>query len=150
MTNVLYDEPGPRARRRALIGTIIASAALLALIGVAVKRLADRGQFDAELWSPLLNPSDDNFAAVWRLIGQGLTATVTAAALTIVLSLVLGTALGTARMLLGRWANADGFLIEHVFYICSALPRIGVTFHGHRVVVMPSWWGELRGSVIVR
>lgn len=131
MTNVLYDEPGPRARRRALIGTVIASAALLALIGVAVKRLADRGQFDAELWSPLLNPGDDNFAAVWRLIGLGLTATVTAAALAIVLSLVLGTALGTARMLLGRWQRVPLIgLIE----LLRGLPVIVTIFYVYILV----------------
>ncbi len=131
MTNVLYDEPGPRARRRALIGTVIASAALLALIGVAIKRLADRGQFDAELWSPLLNPGDDNFAAVWRLIGLGLTATVTAAALAIVLSLVLGTALGTARMLLGRWQRVPLIgLIE----LLRGLPVIVTIFYVYILV----------------
>ena len=131
MTNVLYDEPGPRARRRALIGTIIASAALLALIGVAVKRLADRGQFDAELWSPLLNPGDDNFAAVWRLIGQGLTATVTAAALAIVLSLVLGTALGTARMLLGKWQRVP---LVGLVELLRGLPVIVTIFYVYILV----------------
>jgi glutamate transport system permease protein len=131
MTNVLYDEPGPRARRRALIGTVIASAALLALIGVAVKRLADRGQFDAELWSPLLNPGDDNFAAVWRLIGQGLTATVTAAALAIVLSLVLGTALGTARMLLGRWQRVP---LVGLVELLRGLPVIVTIFYVYILV----------------
>ncbi len=131
MTNVLYDEPGPRARRRALIGTVIASAALLALIGVAVKRLADRGQFDAELWSPLLNPGDDNFAAVWRLIGQGLTATVTAAALAIVLSLVLGTALGTARMLLGKWQRVP---LVGLVELLRGLPVIVTIFYVYILV----------------
>ncbi len=131
MTNVLYDEPGPRARRRALIGTVIASAALLALICVAVKRLADRGQFDAELWSPLLNPGDDNFAAVWRLIGQGLTATVTAAALAIVLSLVLGTALGTARMLLGKWQRVP---LVGLVELLRGLPVIVTIFYVYILV----------------
>ena len=131
MTNVLYDEPGPRARRRALIGTVIASAALLALIGVAVKRLADRGQFDAELWSPLLNPGDDNFAAVWRLIGLGLTATVTAAALAIVLSLVLGTALGTARMLLGKWQRVP---LVGLVELLRGLPVIVTIFYVYILV----------------
>ena len=105
MSSVLYDEPGPVARRRALIGTIIASLALLALVGVAVKRLADQGQFDAELWSPLLNPGDDNFMLVWELIGKGLLATIIAAVLAIAFSLIIGTALGTARMLLGKWSR---------------------------------------------
>ena len=136
MTSVLYDEPGPRARRRALIGTIIASLALLALVGVAVMRLADRGQFDAELWSPLINPSDENFAAVWRLIGQGLLATLTAAALAITFSLVLGTALGTARMLLGKGLRVPlvGMIellrglpvIVTIFYVYILIRSLGV------------------------
>ncbi|GAB3037780.1 glutamate ABC transporter permease [Nocardioides flavus (ex Wang et al. 2016)] len=102
MSNVLYDEPGPKARRRAAIGTVVAAAILLGLTGVAVWRLADRGQFDAELWSPLINPGDDNFVLVWRLLGKGLLATLTAAVLAISLSLVIGTLLGVARMMLGK------------------------------------------------
>ncbi|WP_426242205.1 amino acid ABC transporter permease [Nocardioides sp. LHG3406-4] len=102
MSSVLYDQPGPRARRRALIGTVVAVLALLALAALVVKRLADRGQFEAELWSPLFSPSDENFDAVWRLLGQGLVNTLVAAALAISLSLVIGTLLGTARMMLGR------------------------------------------------
>ena len=126
MTNVLYDEPGPRARRRALIGTVIASVALLALVGVAGKRLADRGQFDAELWSPLINPGDDNFAAVWRLIGQGLMATLTAAVLAITFSLVLGTVLGTARMLLGKWQRVP---LVGLIELLRGLPVIVTIFY---------------------
>lgn len=105
MSSVLYDEPGPRARRRAMIATVVGLIAILALVGVVIKRLADRGQFEAELWSPLLNPSDENFASVWELIGKGLLATVTAAVLAIVFSLAIGTALGSARMLLGKWSR---------------------------------------------
>lgn len=102
MSSVLYDQPGPRARRRALIGTVIAVLVFLALAGLVVRRLADRGQFDSELWAPLIDPGDENFAAVWRLIWKGLLATLTAALLAIGLSLVVGTIIGTARMLLGR------------------------------------------------
>jgi len=126
MSSVLYDEPGPVARRRALIGTIIASLALLALIGVAIKRLADRGQFEADLWSPLLNPSDENFAPVWELIGKGLLATVTAAVLAIAFSLVIGTALGTARMLLGKWQRMP---LVGVIELLRGLPVIVTIFY---------------------
>ncbi len=126
MTNVLYDEPGPLARRRALIGTVIASLALLALVGVAIKRLADRGQFEADLWSPLLNPSDENFASVWELIGKGLLATMTAAVLAIFFSLVIGTALGTARMLLGRWSRMP---LIGVIELLRGLPVIVTIFY---------------------
>lgn len=102
---VLYDAPGPKARRRALIGSVVALAVIAALVFVAVSRLADRGQFDAELWSPLFNPGDETFPLVWELIGKGLVATLSAAALAIVFSLLIGTALGSARMLLASQPN---------------------------------------------
>ncbi|HET7689837.1 MAG TPA: amino acid ABC transporter permease [Nocardioidaceae bacterium] len=97
---VLYDAPGPRARRRAMIGTVVAGVILLGLTGVVIKRLADNGQFDMELWGPLIDPSHENFARVWELLGKGLAATLAAAAAAIALSLVLGTLLGVARMML--------------------------------------------------
>lgn len=102
---VLYDVPGPRARRRALIGTVVSAAVILAALGFAIKRLADRGQFDSELWSPLVNPGDEVFGQVWELLGKGLLNTLVAAVLAIALSLLVGVALGVARMMLGRWAR---------------------------------------------
>ena len=133
---VLYDAPGPRARRRALIGTVIATVAILALLFVVFRRLAEQGQFSMELWGPLINPADENFAAVWRLLGDGLRATLVAASLAIVLSLGVGTALGTARMMLGRTARIPLVgLIElfrglpvviTIFFVWRVLPTIGI------------------------
>jgi glutamate transport system permease protein len=134
--SVLYDAPGPRARRRALIGTIVASLLLLGLIGVAVKRLADEGQFSMELWGPLIDPSNEDFDAVWSLLRRGLVATLVAAALAIALSLALGTALGTARLMLGRTARVPlvGFIelfrglpvVITIYYVWQVLPEIGI------------------------
>jgi glutamate transport system permease protein len=115
MSNVLYDEPGPKARRRAAIGTVVAAVILLGLTGLAVWRLADRGQFDSELWSPLINPSDDNFVLVWRLLAKGLQATLTAAVLAISLSLVIGTLLGVARMMLGKGGRIPVIAVIELF-----------------------------------
>lgn len=112
MTSVLYDEPGPRARRRALIGTIVALLAIAAAVFVAVRRLDEQGQFDWELWGPLLDPGVEEFPLVWELIGEGLLATLVAALLSIALSLVVGTTLGVMRMMLGRWGRVPlvGFI----------------------------------------
>jgi glutamate transport system permease protein len=134
--SILYDAPGPRARRRALIGTIIATVLLLGLIGVAIKRLADEGQFSMELWGPLIDPSDENFDAVWSLLRRGLVSTLIAAALAIVLSLALGTALGTARLMLGRGPRVPlvGFIelfrglpvVITIYYVWQVLPELGI------------------------
>lgn len=100
--SVLYDEPGPRARRRALVGTVLAALGIAALVFVALRRLADQGQLDWDLWGPFLDPSYDEFAQVWGLIGEGAVNTLTAASLAIALSLVVGVGLGMSRMMLGR------------------------------------------------
>ena len=105
MTSVLYDEPGPKARRRARIGTVVGLLAIAALVYVAVRRLADEGQFEWELWGPWLDPSYEEFPLVWELVRKGAVATLTAAVLAIGCSLVVGVLLGTARMMLGPIAR---------------------------------------------
>ena len=112
MTSVLYDEPGPKARRRARIGTVIGLLLIAAVVYVAVRRLGDEGQFEWELWGPWLDPSFDEFPLVWELVRKGAVATLTAAVLAIACSLVVGVLLGTARMMLGRVARVPiiGFI----------------------------------------
>lgn len=102
MTSVLYDEPGPRARRRARIATAIGLVLILALVAVVVRRLQAQGQFDQELWAPLVDPSTEEFGQVWSIIGEGARATLVAAGLAIVASIVVGVLLGTTRLLSGR------------------------------------------------
>lgn len=128
MTSVLYDEPGPKARRRSLIGTVIASIAILALLALAAMRLNDQGQFEAELWAPVFNPANENFADVWTLLRDGLLATLTAAALAIVASLVIGTLLGVVRIMLGRVSRIP---VVAVIELLRGLPVIVTIFVVH-------------------
>jgi glutamate transport system permease protein len=133
---VLYDAPGPRARRRAVVGTVVATLVLLGLAAVAVKRLADQGQFSMELWGPLIDPGDELFPLVWELLWKGLVATLVAAALAITFSILVGTVLGVARMMLGRASRVPiiGFIelfrglpvVITIFYVWQVLPEIGI------------------------
>lgn len=128
---VLYDAPGPRARRRALVGTVVVTAGILAMLYVAGARLHEQGQFSMELWGPLINPGDENFAAVWRLLLKGLRATLTAAVIAILLSLVVGTALGTARMMLGRWSRVP---LVGLIELLRGLPVVITIYFASRVM----------------
>jgi len=133
---VLYDAPGPRAKRRALIGTIVAIVGIAALLFVALKRLYDRGQFSMELWGPLIDPTNDSFEAVWRLLGRGIIATLTAAVLAIMLALVIGTVLGVVRMMLGKWGRIPvvGFIellrglpvVITIYFASRVIPDVGI------------------------
>ena len=92
MTAVLYDVPGPRARRRTTIQSVVGAVALLVLAGLVLARLASRGQLDGEIWSVLTNPD------VLQVLAEGLLNTLTAAAVAAVLSLVAGVLLAVGRL----------------------------------------------------
>lgn len=130
-TNVLYDAPGPRARRRAVVGGALATALVLVLIALVLKRLADKGQFAGKLWGPIVNPSDESFHLVWQLLGQGVLATLTAAVLAIAFSLIIGSVVGVARMMLGRRSRVP---IVAVIELLRGLPVVITIYFASRVL----------------
>jgi glutamate transport system permease protein len=96
---VLYDAPGPRARRTTLIASIVVG--VLVVIGayfLVYKPLEERGEFTMEKWGPLIDPSNEYFSQVWQRIADGFQATLTAAALAVIGSLVFGMLLAVARV----------------------------------------------------
>ncbi len=92
MTAVLYDVPGPRARRRTLIGTVIGTAIVLAGLGVVVWQFERTGQFASDQWSPFADPG------IQRFLLRAIRSTLTAAGTAILLSLVLGVLLAAGRL----------------------------------------------------
>jgi glutamate transport system permease protein len=133
---VLYDVPGPAARRRALVGSALATVVLLLLGGWVVARLAAQDQFSGERWGPILDPGTEEFPQVWRLLGTGLRGTLVAAALAITFSFMLGTLLAVGRMMAGRWgriplvAGMELFrglpVVITIFFAYRVLPELGV------------------------
>jgi glutamate transport system permease protein len=128
---VLYDAPGPRARRRATLGSVVAAVVFVALLGVVLWRLAEQGQLSMDKWGPLVDPSNEAFDAVWALLWRGLKATLAAAALSIAFSLVIGTLLGVVRMMLGRWGRIPVIGVIELF---RGLPVIITIFFAYRVL----------------
>jgi glutamate transport system permease protein len=96
---VLYDAPGPRAKRLTVIVSIV--AAVLAAVGayfLIYVPLDEAGQLSMELWGPLIDPGNENFEQLWQRFGEGFKATLIAASLAIVCSLIVGTALAILRV----------------------------------------------------
>jgi glutamate transport system permease protein len=109
MSLVLFDAPGPRARRRTLVWSVVAGLVLLALLVLVVLRLADRGIFDAERWDIFTEDTE-----TWEaLIRRGLGATLKAASIAAAIALVAGCLVAVARMSQTRWVRMSaGVLIE--------------------------------------
>ena len=57
--SLLFDSPGPRTIARHRMYTVIAVVALIAVVGYAVIRLADAGQFEYDLWEVFITPRYD-------------------------------------------------------------------------------------------
>ncbi len=97
MSLVLFDAPGPRARRRARIGSAIAVALFAALVAWVIWRLNEKEQFESELWEPFTD------RGIQKAIARGFGATIRAALAAIILALLLGLLLAAGRLSRRRW-----------------------------------------------
>jgi glutamate transport system permease protein len=92
-TSVLFDAPGPRARRRHLVIAVVGGLGILTLLYLVIRALAAKGQFTADKWSPFLDP------VTWTsYLLPGLRATLVAAFFSVILAIVCGILLGMGRL----------------------------------------------------
>jgi glutamate transport system permease protein len=97
-SSILYDVPGPRAKRRDLILNVVFTLVFLAILAFAVYAAYKKGIFDGRwsvLWDP---PKNQTGADVWHsLLVRGLGATLLAAAVAAPMALVFGGLLAVVR-----------------------------------------------------
>jgi glutamate transport system permease protein len=106
--SVLYDVPGPRTRRRHLIGSLIGGVVLLAILGAIVWKLYTKDQFTKARWEPF------TLSGIWQnTLIPGLEATLKAAGLAIVFAVVFGAILCAGRISERRWVRLPvGIVVE--------------------------------------
>ncbi|THA24169.1 amino acid ABC transporter permease [Streptomyces sp. RKND-216] len=107
--SVLYDAPGPRAKARNILYTVLFLAVFALVAWWVLDTLASKDQLTEEKWGPFATDS-----RVWTTyVLPGLGNTLKAAALSIVLALPIGALLGIARLSDHRWIRTPaGFLVE--------------------------------------
>src|SRR5690606_6399012 len=67
MSSVLYDAPGPVARRRELWGSVAGTLVLLVVVGLAVSYAVRNGVFASDRWDVLFDPpKGQTVADVWK------------------------------------------------------------------------------------
>ena len=90
---VLFDAPGPKARRRHAILTVIGFALAAVTLGLVIWKLQAQGQLEPEMWTVLFTPD------VWtQYLIPGLINTLKAAAISIVFAIAFGLVFGMGRL----------------------------------------------------
>lgn len=84
---VLFDDPGPRARRRIRVATAVTAVVIAAVVALAVVRFAGAGQLAADRWAEFTQWPYIRFLAVG--LGQTLLATAVAGVVAFPLAMLL-------------------------------------------------------------
>jgi glutamate transport system permease protein len=120
-TPVLFDLPGPKARSRIRVGTLIGVLVVLAIIVFVLVRLAGNGQLDPQRWSVLLDPN----SGVPQALSNALVATLKVAAVGMVFATALGLLLAVGRLSDHRWVRVP---VTTVIEFFRAIPLLVVIF----------------------
>ncbi|MCL7381172.1 amino acid ABC transporter permease [Streptomyces sp. 35G-GA-8] len=114
-TSVLYDAPGPRAKRRNILYTIVFLVLFVLAAWWVLATMAEKEQLASEKWTPFVTDSE-----VWTTyLLPGLGETLKAAALSVVIALPFGALLGIGRLSDHAWIRIPvGVVVE----FCRAIP----------------------------
>lgn len=131
-SRVLFDAPGPRARRLTRIATVVVLALMAALLAGAVLAFSSHGQLAGSKWLPF------RVDKIWTvLLLPGLLNTLKVTAVATVLTLPLGALVALAWLTRNGWVRgpARGYvevfrslpvlLLLYIFQL--GLPRAGIT-----------------------
>ena len=106
--NVLFDAPGPKARLRHNILTVVGALVIAGILYLLLSRLAATGQLDAEKWTPFLTSS-----AWTAYLVPGLIGTLLASVISVVLAGIFGLIFGIGRLSQHRWIRlVCGIVVE--------------------------------------
>ncbi|MFD3405861.1 amino acid ABC transporter permease [Kribbella sp. NPDC058693] len=105
---VLFDAPGPRAKRLYFGVGVVAVVAILLALWFVLDKLNEKGQLAAAKWKPFLT------AEIWtQYILPGLGGTLLAAAISVVFAMAVGVLLGVGRLSTQSWVRWPcGVIVE--------------------------------------
>ena len=136
MRDALYEAPGPKTKRKMVIGTVISAIAVAALIAYAVWCFYVNGQLEARYWELFTRWT------TWRYLLEGFLGTIEVAltagviALALALVLMLGRVSGNrvlstiCRLVIDFFRGVPSLLLVYFFFL--VVPQYGIQ--------MPSFW----------
>ncbi|MEU4687952.1 amino acid ABC transporter permease [Actinoplanes sp. NPDC023714] len=122
---VLYDHPGPRAKRRNAILTVVFGLAILGLLYWIYAKFDEKGQWAAALWKPFIE------ASTWTdYIIPGLLHTLGAAAVAMLLALAFGIVFSVGRLSDHWWVRVPAGVVVEFFRAVPLLLLMFFIFFG--------------------
>lgn len=146
--SVLFDVPGPTARRRSRMLSIVTIAIVVVIIGWVVYTLAQPtdssgitlpGRFDRSRWDIFTDP------LIWGAIGGGLVNTLRAAAVAAVLAIVIGIAFSTLRTSASGWVRIPITIVLEFF---RGMPVLLLMFFILLVSSYGAFWSVVLGLAL--
>ncbi len=131
---VLFDLPGPKAKARIRIGTVIGALVVLGLLAIVLLRLNGNGQLNPNRWAILFDPN----SGVPQALGQALVRTLQVAIVAMVAATVLGVLLAVGRLSEHRWVRIPVTTLIEFF---RAIPLLVVIFALY--FVLPAFGADL-------
>lgn len=141
LEDILFADPGPRARIIRRTASMAATVVLLLLAAAVVYRFHAAGQFNARLWEFFAWPT------TWAFLAQGLLGTLASAAMAGAIALSFGLALlagRLARLRLVRWPSIAvieflrGVPTLLLIYVCFlVLPQAGIKLSTYWMLTLP-------------
>ncbi|GAA3589860.1 amino acid ABC transporter permease [Klugiella xanthotipulae] len=124
MTSLLFDAPGPRAKRlNVLLNVVVLALVLVALVFV-LWQFYQTGQFESRKWSIFTYP------LVQQSLLRATVATLQAFAVGAVLSLVLGLLLAIGRMSAHPWVRLPCMWVVELFRATPLLILMMILYYG--------------------
>jgi len=149
MTSVLYDVPGPKARRRSLIISIVGTVAIVGGLTALVLFLAAPrtnaggaqipGMLDPSRWDLVLD------RAMWRVVLRGLQGTLQMAGVAAIGALILGIILSMARTARSPFVRIPAYAVLEFF---RGMPVLLLMFFTLLVFSTGTYWAGVVALVL--
>lgn len=144
--SLLFDSPGPKARRLHTVLTVVGVGVVAALLWLVVAKMKEASQLEGYMWEPFVTDW-----SVWKdYLLIGLLNTLKGAVLSVLLAGIFGIAFGMGRLSQNRWMRwACGVIVEF-FRAVPVLMMMIFLYFGYfaKSTWLPSEYGPLAAVVI--
>lgn len=136
--SVLFDVPGPAARARHRIYTVVGTVGIVAMVAWAMWQLQRKGQFEYELWEPFVTP--DYLRA---LFVDGVLKTVQMAFGAVIGAVLMGVVLGLGKLSDHAFIRWPAWVVVEFFRALPVLLMMIFVYFAFFIDLQDPWSGFL-------